>query len=317
MISNTSGSGVAIGKDVLSQNTTGHSNTAVGYKALEQNTTGSNNTAMGLSALAANTTNGGNTAIGDTALTVSTTGYYNVAVGFQSGDSVTSAIESAFVGRASGAAVTTGHYNTCLGASSGSAITTGGSNVFVGKDAGDSTTTGGQNICLGQNANNSSSTASNAIVIGHDIAHDSDYFTFGKASNIVYNNFTANNNWTYNSDARLKTDVQDSALGLSFIDSLRPVTFKWKKSQDLDSSDPHMASVYDPDRNRMDSDTIKYGFIAQEVKTAIDDAGASNFPAWDCPSSGIQGVSKEALVVPLVKAIQELSAEIKKLKGEQ
>ena len=263
------------------------------------------------------TTGYSNTAVGMTALSDITTGYQNVAVGQQAGLSLTTAVRNTFIGEDAGYSHTTGADNTYVGKNAGSSSTTGASNVFVGKDAGDSTTTGSQNIMIGQNTNNGSgATSSNAIVIGHDISNDSNYFTFGKASNIVYNNFTANNNWTYNSDARLKTDVQDSTLGLSFIDSLRPVTYKWKKSQDLDSSDPHMASVYDPNKNRMDSDTIKYGFIAQEVKSAIDSAGASNFPAWDCPSSGIQGVSKEAMIMPLVKAVQELSAEIKKLKGE-
>ena len=77
-----------------------------------------------------------------------------------------------------------------------------------------------------------------------------------------------------------------------------------------------MATVYDADKNRMDSDKTMYGFIAQEVKAAMDSAGASDFGGWITPSTGIQGVSIEAMVVPLVKAVQELSAEIKKLKGE-
>ena len=74
-----------------------------------------------------------------------------------------------------------------------------------------------------------------------------------------------------------------------------------------------MATVYDADKNRMDSARTMYGFIAQEVKTAIDNASATDFGAWKCPSTGIQGVSIEAMVIPLVKAVQELSAKVKEL----
>ena len=111
----------------------------------------------------------------------------------------------------------------------------------------------------------------------------------------------------------LKRNIKDSTLGLSFIEDLRPVTFNWKRSQDLDSSDPHMATVYDANKNRMDSDRTMYGFIAQEVKAAMDSAGASDFGAWKTPSTGIQAVSIEAMVIPLVKAVQELSAKVKEL----
>ena len=96
---------------------------------------------------------------------------------------------------------------------------------------------------------------------------------------------------------------------MNFINELRPVTYKWKDSRDLDQSDPHMATEYDADENRNDSETTFHGFIAQEVKTALDNAGVDNHGAWDVQSTGIQGVSLEAMVTPLVKAVQELSAK--------
>lgn len=201
----------------------------------------------------------------------------NTAVGQAAGVALTTGGQNTFVGNDAGYGITTGASNTFVGKNAGQSVTTGDSNVCIGRDAGDSLATG-QNQCIhiGRN-NNPGNATDNAICIGHDISIDGNFFGFGKASNIVFNNFTSDANWSRSSDSRLKTNVKDNTLGLGFIDSLRSVTYNWKRSQDLDSSDPDMASVYDPDKNRMDSDKTMYGFIAQEVKAAMDSAGASEF----------------------------------------
>ena len=56
---------------------------------------------------------------------------------------------------------------------------------------------------------------------------------------------------------------------------------------------------------------------------ALDKAGVSNFGGWKEDQYGVQQVSREMFVIPLVKAVQELSAkvtsleaEVTKLKGE-
>ena len=53
--------------------------------------------------------------------------------------------------------------------------------------------------------------------------------------------------------------------------------------------------------------------IAQEVKTALDSAGVSTFNGWKEAADGVQGLSSEAFIFPLIKAVQELSAENKAL----
>ena len=63
----------------------------------------------------------------------------------------------------------------------------------------------------------------------------------------------------------------------------------------------------------MDSTTLYHGFIAQEVKTAMDNAGISNFGGWNKLSTGVQGVSLEAMVTPLVRALQEADDKIEAL----
>jgi hypothetical protein len=54
-----------------------------------------------------------------------------------------------------------------------------------------------------------------------------------------------------------------------------------------------------------------YGFIAQEVKTALDTHGITDFSGWvEHEGNGNQqGISYEMFVMPLVKAVQELSAK--------
>ena len=67
-----------------------------------------------------------------------------------------------------------------------------------------------------------------------------------------------------------------------------------------------------------------YGLIAQEVKQALDDNNITDFSGWHTDDvTGIQGISYEMFVIPLLKAVQELSAkcdslqnEINTLKGE-
>ena len=61
-----------------------------------------------------------------------------------------------------------------------------------------------------------------------------------------------------------------------------------------------------------------YGFIAQEVKASMDNHNGDNFAGWHVGPEDvdeIQGVSYEMFVVPLVKAVQELSEENAALKA--
>mgnify|MGYP001199178067 CR=1 FL=1 len=66
----------------------------------------------------------------------------------------------------------------------------------------------------------------------------------------------------------------------------------------------------------MRSDITLHGFIAQEVKAALDTAGVDNHGCWTKENNGIQGVSIEAMVTPLVKAVQELSAKVESLEAQ-
>ena len=65
--------------------------------------------------------------------------------------------------------------------------------------------------------------------------------------------------------------------------------------------------------NHMDTDVVMHNFIAQEVKAAMDTHSITDFAGWtqiDSDSQdNMQGISYEMFVMPLVKAIQELSTK--------
>ena len=68
------------------------------------------------------------------------------------------------------------------------------------------------------------------------------------------------------------------------------------------------------DERPADDDTVRLGLIAQDVQTAMTEAGVE----FDLVTTGANGklaVKYSNLVIPLLKAVQELSAEVKALKG--
>ena len=123
------------------------------------------------------------------------------------------------------------------------------------------------------------------------------------------------------SDKRVKTDVVDTVLGLDFINRLQPRDFNWTddyKNQ-LDSYDNDVAG-----RQKEVISNLQQGFIAQEVQTAVfEETGSNNaFSGVAIKNITDDEVSNytdddpygklnyENFVVPLVKAVQQLSAKI-------
>jgi trimeric autotransporter adhesin len=332
---NTTGTdNTAVGYRSLYLNTTGIRNTAVGFQALNVNTTGTNNIAMGYAALGSNTTASNNVAIGNTALLLNTTGANNTAVGYQALDANTTGTLNNALGVGALGANTTGSSNTAVGHAAMLAATTGTDNSAFGKNAGENLTTGIQNTLIGSNAGqglaalttgsnnvmigmNSYATAGavNQIVIGTDICvgQGDNYFTFGKTGNRVYNQYTVDANWARTSDGRLKRNVNDMSLGLSFVNKLRPVSYQWKPSYEVPQE---LVTQYN-EQNKMDLGVVMHGFIAQEVKAALDEVGSTyNCGVWSEGSDGTQSISREMFIMPLVKAVQELSAQVTALQAE-
>ena len=106
---------------------------------------------------------------------------------------------------------------------------------------------------------------------------------------------------SYNtSDRNEKNTITESDLGLDFICKLKPVSYKWnqKEGEGLDTK-------------------THYGLISQDVEDVIIETGKTldDFGAVDKPEKGAMGLSYNEFISPLVKAIQELSAENTALKA--
>lgn len=318
LAANTTGNALsAFGDFCLDANTTGSANVGMGQNALGANTTGSNNTAIGASALLANTTGANNTAVGYQALDANTTGASNVAVGSAALGANTTGASNTAVGTAAMASGTTGSDNACFGKNAGENMTTGSNNTLIGSNAGQglaALTTGSNNVMIGINSY-ATAGAVNQIVIGTDICvgQGDNYFTFGKTGNRVYNQYTVDANWARTSDGRLKRNVNDMSLGLSFVNKLRPVSYQWKPSYEVPQE---LVTQYN-EQNKMDLDVVMHGFIAQEVKAALDEVGSTyTCGVWSEGSDGTQSISREMFIMPLVKAVQELSAKCDALQAE-
>jgi hypothetical protein len=95
--------------------------------------------------------------------------------------------------------------------------------------------------------------------------------------------------WTSSSDRRLKKDIQPlpDDYGLDAVLRMKPVTFNW--------------------RNPKAPQTQQIGFIAQDMQQAIPEVVTRTAPTVYAPD-GELGIEYAALVVPLVKSVQELKA---------
>ena len=320
---------VAIGSLALTALTTGEGNTAIGYQSLTTEDTSDGNVAVGYQSLMTQNAadNAGNTAVGYVALTNLTTAVGMTAVGYKAGQSVTSGTTQTLIGHQTGRLLTVGRYNTALGYLALDAAVEDSSNVAIGHQAltaqnaggsdggatdtnntavgafsGDLITTGTGNTLLGSNTEVSANTAANQLVLGNGATGLGDnYATIGNASvtrvyaaqdgaAVLYADATINS-----SDKRLKENIEDSDLGLEFVNKLRPVRYNYIK-------------------DKQDGKT-KYGIIAQEVQEVLKESNNEDF-AGIKDSDEYLGADYVQFVAPLIKAVQELSAEVKSLKQQ-
>jgi len=351
---NTTGSrNTAIGAESMNDNTTADNNTAIGYASLSKNTTGTSNTALGWAALEVNTTASNNVAVGHAAARSNTTGTRIIAIGYGALDAQDTENDNIAIGYnamttnnagaenniaignyALDAALTgdrnvvIGHYamtsatgaleDTVIGDYAGEGITTGAYNTCIGKNSGNHTATlvnGSQNVLIGSYCHTSAGDSDAANGLGHGISAEAGYTTVGNGANDIraaHGNVT----WATVSDERVKKDITDSTAGLSVINDLRPRTFKYKNKGDI----PEAFDAYEEGSTETFKNTFtNHGFIAQEVKEVVDNHPElkDGFKMWDIrENTGQQEVGEAAIIPILVKAIQELSAEIEILKAK-
>ena len=116
------------------------------------------------------------------------------------------------------------------------------------------------------------------------------------------------------SDEREKDNITDCSLGLDFIKSLHPVSYKWKVGGNEVVLDQDNNTVVTPKQGVR----THWGLIAQEVKQAADIAGI-DFGGWILSDkddlTSTQGLRYYQFIAPLIKAIQELSQKVEELEN--
>jgi len=310
----------AIGQQALSANTEGNINTAIGAHSLHVNTTGFFNTAIGAFALASNTEGGFNTATGDFALAGNTTGSFNIASGptFTLGSN------------------TEGSENIATGAISLTNNSTGNANVAYGVFSLASNETGSNNTALGSHADVTAADLNNATAIGAGALVDASNKV--RIGNTDVTSIGGQVGWTSFSDERIKNNIQENVPGLDFIKALRPVTYHFSiaKEKELlgikdittnaamlqlkdikipggkdfqiqalkDLANKKMKSISNEQHYEIEKKQFT-GFLAQDVDKAAKNIGY-DFSGID-KSGKIMGLRYSDFVVPLVKAVQELS----------
>ena len=186
---------------------------------------------------------------------------------------------------------------------------------MVGHRCGDNLTTGSANTFVGAAMDGSSATTSNANGFGYNLSCADNFTTIGQGSaDIRAEHGVAT--WATVSDERVKKDIEDATVGLAFINDLRPVTFNYKNKGDL----PKNFNGYEEGSTEVyKNPKSQHGFIAQEVKAAIDKHSGikDGFSMWDDNDpTGQQRVGETAVIPVLVKAVQELSAQVEELKAQ-
>ena len=316
MLSNTTGyENTATGASALFNNTTGYNNTANGADALLANSEGYGNTANGYYALHYNTTGNSNTANGSFALWKTNTGSYNVANGTSALSSNTTGVDNVATGFDAMYYNTTGAYNTAVGFTALYGTSASQYNTAVGYNAGATYDNGYNNVFLGANTDVNGTGYYNVVAIGQGtICTASSQVTIG---NSATNSYRAYADWTNISDGRVKKNIKQNVPGLAFINKLQPITY----NLDLDAADKIIQyqrkdstgkiiqlSKVETDARIAKGKILYTGFVAQDVEKAAKSLNY-DFSGVDAAknSKDLYGLRYAEFVVPLVKAVQELS----------
>jgi gp2.52 len=337
----------AVGNNSLQNNLTGNNNTSVGYGTLRNNTA-TGNSAFGYNAATNNTIGMRNTAIGNESLSASVNGYDNTAVGNGALKACTKSCNVA-IGSQTLIHLTNGGYNTAAGRNALYNLITGDNNVAIGDGALYSATDVRDCVAIGFNSLNNRDNSAGAIAIGSfaldgakgmysvGIGHFAlQNCEFGNCVGLgarttvtgekqIQLGESGTTPYAYaalqlRSDERDKTDIRDSSLGLDFINALRAREFRWDLREDYREWDQENQCYVEHEKDGSRSRTRYHqGLIAQEVKAAMDSMGVDFAGYQDHKVNGgkdVLSIGYEELIGPLIKAVQELSAEVQQLKAQ-
>jgi hypothetical protein len=341
---------VALGTGALDAITTGDKNVAIGYNAMTTFTEGRENTVIGYLAGDAMTTGQLNTLVGSNAGGSITEGLYNVCLGGGTGETMTTPHYNTFVGYGAGYAATNqycvalgfsamngstggsacvaigsragyssaagGDHNCLVGYQTGYYISTGDDNTMLGNlngiasGPGTSLTTGKRNVLVGAWLDCSAADVDDEVVIGSG-GYAAGYAVglVGKGTDTAFisanggGNYAGNNSasWSTTSDERIKKNIVDSTAGLAEINQIQVRNFEYRLPEEVDTELPSHSAI--------DKKGVQTGVIAQEVMDILPDIVKQE-------STGCYSVDPDNITWYLVKAVQELSAEVEELKSK-
>jgi trimeric autotransporter adhesin len=301
---------VAIGTGTL-KNSVSSENIAIGYNAATGNIIGSNVLAIGAGALQANQNTFTQLAIGNNALKQISSGLENVAVGYNTGTNLGTGSYNVLLGHYVLSSASNANQNTIVGHNAALAYTGSGNtnNTFVGYQAAFTQTGGTGNTFIGYaiDVAPASSSFSNSTGLGQGVLITASNQV--RVGNTSINSIGGQVGWTTFSDERIKKEIREDVHGLDFIMRLRPVSYfydydgLYKLQTGIESKN---ASMKNPN-----SGTRFSGFIAQEVEQAAQ-AAAYDFSGIDKPANAHSpyGIRYAEMVVPLVKAMQEMKVQM-------
>ena len=194
--------------------------------------------------------------------------------------------------------------NTAIGNGAQFRNTDGHGNTAVGYFALDWNVHGSYNTAVGSHINTIISAQSwdNNTTLGSSV--------FVNASNVARIGNTSVTSiggqvgWTSFSDERIKENIKENVPGLKFINLLKPVTYHFSLSKENKLMNRNKDTVDWRGKYDIEKMTCS-GFLAQEVNKAAKSINY-DFSGVDT-AGGVWGLRYAEFVVPLVKAVQELS----------
>jgi hypothetical protein len=193
---------------------------------------------------------------------------------------------------------------------------TGSYNTAIGDAALLLNTSGSYNTALGFDADVSAGNLVNATAVGYSaIATASNQVMLGNTS---ITSVKAGGSFVIYSDGRFKKNIKENVPGLAFINQLKPVTYNYDiqglnnliiPSVTIKGRQESSEEKKQNDAAIVAKEKIVYtGFVAQDVETAAKKINY-DFSGVYKPQNDkdAYGLSYSDFVVPLVKAVQQLS----------
>lgn len=328
----------AVGYNSLEKALEGKGVVSIGVNSAYNTLKASDSVIIGTNANTKNSTSEGDVSIGAGAMNSVPHSKWNVAIGYQAlnGQVIErnqELMDNVAIGRFA-LANTQGETNSNVAVGSSCLRYNQASfNTAVGQQASQDNTTGSFNTAVGVNAGRGLKTSDHYTALGYNALNNESMEGFTNITGVGQNSSVTGSNqlqlgnsavnpYAFNalqlrSDERDKIDIENLQIGLDFINKLRPVQYRVNFRESYID--------YDEDGNpiEVENDGTRagkrkhLGLIAQEVKKVVDETGTDYSIYQDHKVNGgkdVLSIGYEELISPMIKAIQELSEEVKNLK---